>query len=116
MALGISSSYLIGAMVPWDTLSYLCAIMPALGGVFMFFMPESPDGLKNRGKTIQAMRSVIWLNSSIATEIIRKSDTDSTETITSTLSNVKSTQGIPMVLSVPTISMSPTILNSDEFT
>jgi facilitated trehalose transporter len=96
MALGISSTYLMGAMVPWDILSYLCAIMPTLGGVLMFLMPESPVALRNQGKTIKALTSGLWLNH-CATETTLKSGTTSNETIARTLSNVKSTKGIPVV-------------------
>merc|ERR1719412_3461929 len=31
MAVGISLTYLLGAFLPWDYLSYCCAIAPALG-------------------------------------------------------------------------------------
>jgi hypothetical protein len=61
MALGISATYLTGALVSWDVLSYMCAIMPAITFGLMYFMPESPVWLMSRGKVIEARASAKWL-------------------------------------------------------
>ena len=66
MAMGISTTYLIGAFIPWDTLSYCCAIAPALGCLAMIFIPESPMWLQNKGKTDEARASALWLKNEAA--------------------------------------------------
>ncbi len=49
MAFGISATYLVGAFVKWDILSYVCIVAPLLGGILMMFMPESPVWLASKG-------------------------------------------------------------------
>ena len=87
MALGISVTYLIGAYFPWDLISYICAIIPAIGLITTFLIPKSPIWLKNKGKTIEAMNSAIWLNNETIIDTLKNNNQDSTGTIETNVSD-----------------------------
>ena len=61
MAFGISGTYLMGAFVPWDILSYFCAVIPLIGCLAMLLMPESPLWLASKGQNSEATEAAIWL-------------------------------------------------------
>lgn len=42
MTCSFYSSYAVGSYVKWNILSLICAFVPAIFAVCMFFMPESP--------------------------------------------------------------------------
>ena len=54
MAFGISATYLVGAFVPWDILSYVCIIAPITCASLMLVMPESPAFLMSKGEATMA--------------------------------------------------------------
>ena len=56
----------LGAFVPWDWLSYICAVAPLIGFLAMFLIPESPVWLNNKGKTKEAIQSATWLKNETA--------------------------------------------------
>ena len=61
MAFGISGTYLMGAFLPWDILSYFCAVIPFIGCVAMLIMPESPLWLASKGLHTEATEAALWL-------------------------------------------------------
>ena len=94
MAFGISVTYFAGALLPWDVLSYLCTIVPCLGMITTFIIPESPVWLKSKGKTIEALNSAMWLNNESLIDTIKNGDSkESVGTVDTNVSDAEKTGG-----------------------
>ncbi|XP_017130872.1 facilitated trehalose transporter Tret1-2 homolog isoform X2 [Drosophila elegans] len=61
LTIGILFVYVVGAVVPWTTLSMLCLLIPILLLIGLFFLPETPVYLLKRGDRAEANRSLKWL-------------------------------------------------------
>lgn len=72
MAFGISVTYFMGAFLNWYYLAYACSILPFFGFSAMFFMPESPVWLKNKGLLGEAEKSALWLKNEAAIPAAKK--------------------------------------------
>jgi len=51
--------YVVGYWAPWNTLSLVCAFVPAIFAVCMFFMPESPRYYIMKDKIVEAGASLM---------------------------------------------------------
>lgn len=67
MAMGISATYLSGAFLSWSILAYACSIVPGIGFVAMYFIPESPLWLRSKSLEAEAAKSEIWLKKTVPT-------------------------------------------------
>eukprot|EP00095_Tigriopus_kingsejongensis_P001396 maker-scaffold205_size259573-snap-gene-1.45 protein:Tk01396 transcript:maker-scaffold205_size259573-snap-gene-1.45-mRNA-1 annotation:"hypothetical protein DAPPUDRAFT_304267" len=61
MALGTLLTYVVGAYLPWNYLSYFCVAFPVLLLLGMLLMPESPSWLLTKGQEDRAHDSLTWL-------------------------------------------------------
>lgn len=61
MSLGILFSYIVGSVVRWDVLAWLCSAMAFFLIVVMFGMPESPVWLRNKKRFHEAEKARKWL-------------------------------------------------------
>ncbi|XP_075210687.1 facilitated trehalose transporter Tret1-like [Lycorma delicatula] len=55
---GILLAYCIGPYVSYDTFSYICISLPAILGIGLYFIPESPYNLLMRGRYEQAKKEL----------------------------------------------------------
>ena len=53
--------YTIGSLSHWRTLALMSSGFPILVLCYMFFLPESPVWLLNKGKVRQALNAMTWL-------------------------------------------------------
>ncbi|CAG7831251.1 unnamed protein product [Allacma fusca] len=58
IVLGILFSYCVGAGLSWSNLSIVCAVVPIIFGVGMFFQPESPRYLLSKGRDKEAREAL----------------------------------------------------------
>ncbi|CAF2741404.1 TRET1 [Lepeophtheirus salmonis] len=61
MALGIAICYIVGMYLPWHFLSFFCTGVSVFFGVFLIFIPETPQWLLSKRKENEARRSLEWL-------------------------------------------------------
>ena len=61
MALGTLLTYVVGAYLPWNLLSYFCSGFPVLLLISVSMMPESPAWLLTHGRDEEAKESLTWL-------------------------------------------------------
>lgn len=57
---GILFTYVVGAFVSWWQLALISAIPPFLCCIGLFFVPESPRYLLNKGKWDKAANALRW--------------------------------------------------------
>ena len=66
----------MGAFLPWDILSYFCAVIPFIGCIAMLLMPESPLWLAAKGHDADATKAALWLKNETILDSITKPNTD----------------------------------------
>jgi facilitated trehalose transporter len=62
MAGGVLLSYIMGAFLPWNQLSWTSAVFPALLLFVIIPLPESPVWLLSKGRTSDAEKALKWLH------------------------------------------------------
>lgn len=58
---GVCLQFIIGSFIPWRLVAALSAIIPFLGFIAVFFVPESPYWLYSKGRVEDAHKSLQWL-------------------------------------------------------
>ncbi|XP_054266614.1 facilitated trehalose transporter Tret1-like [Macrosteles quadrilineatus] len=61
VSLGVTIQYIVGAFVSWNSLALFNGIVPSIGLMTAFFLPESPSWLLNQGKTEAARNALTRL-------------------------------------------------------
>lgn len=60
VALGLFLSHLLGTFLTWQNTALICSFLPLLSQILMFFTPESPFWLADKGKIEEAEQSFYW--------------------------------------------------------
>lgn len=60
IAVGVFMSHLFGTFLHWSLASLLCGFFPMLGGIILYYAPESPSWLASRNRIDDCIISFQW--------------------------------------------------------
>ncbi|XP_011568339.1 facilitated trehalose transporter Tret1 isoform X2 [Plutella xylostella] len=60
IATGVLLSHVYGTFLHWSPASLLCGIFPLIGGIIIFYAPESPSWLASKGRIDECIKSFQW--------------------------------------------------------
>ncbi|VVC91664.1 unnamed protein product [Leptidea sinapis] len=60
IAFGVFMSHLFGTFLHWSHASFLCGLFPLIGGIIIFYAPESPSWLASKNRVEECKESFYW--------------------------------------------------------
>ncbi|KAM3968056.1 facilitated trehalose transporter Tret1 [Aphomia sociella] len=60
IATGVLMSHLFGTFLHWSTTSILCGSFPLIGGIILYYAPESPSWLASKNRINECIASFQW--------------------------------------------------------
>lgn len=60
IAAGVFMSHLFGTLLRWNVAALLCGVFPLIGGIIIYFAPESPAWFASRNRIDECVQSFQW--------------------------------------------------------